>query len=56
MEDNIYSALLDAMEHSMLDAFIDIHNSDPNDSHVDSYALTCIGYDVEGRANIIFCR
>ena len=39
VEENTYSALWETMEHWMLDDLIEIHNSDPNDSHVDPNAL-----------------
>ena len=55
VEENTYSALRETMEHQMLDDLIEIHNSDPNDSHVDPHALICIGNDAEGKTNMIFC-
>ena len=55
VEENTYSVLRDSIEYRMLDDLVDLHNRDSDDAHVDPHALICIGNDVEGRKNMIFC-
>ncbi len=39
VKDNTYSALQHAMEHCMLDDLVNLHNSDPDNSHVNPMHL-----------------